>query len=950
MKCLLLFKIFTNFFPPFFSYRKSLNKTRQDSGAHTKSLFTSFAKTSGYLSSDELHYWNDNFKLLNHEAGLTPAKPRRLREKPCSDQRSDLTLSLTEWTAWQTPLQHVHFVSHSKRSRYFAEILEFCDFRRDIGDNEDSYELEMKTFFNSEDVEKPGEEETCHARDHHMIEDEGTKYDEVEVDASYSCHGDEFGKEVTLSKDTNYKRKPKETYDVSTGTIGSKIASRKRKSMDYDLALDDDFEDDVKHAYVDCNSKDQEQSIKKTYSRSIHSQWDHLKSTAGSYDIAHDSCDDLSELFDIPSSQRRNESKNRRRGTIDICHSKVLPDAPSLETLMDLNELNSMTQDTDSDSDFLPSMFMDPSASNKCNDLGEEDDAKSYLGKAAPDFVKFEVEVDTCSKNSDGSHFNEESAQRIFGKNESTICVTNNTTYSKEMKDEGYLSTRKDPGDEKSFDGGSLRNNLARSSSTSDSGVFGSGLVVCNDALLSKKHSENVEFDFHQNLANSFFADDDDEIDRVLSDIKSPCVVDDDNEDCESSKLKNVVKTPCLFDDDDLFDDILVHDLKDMSSTQAPQSRKDDTVVVNSVTSSLFNDNNDDNIVDWKSKNKDNTETQASVFAAVGTAEDQSLSKSKICQLETPRLFDSEDDGVFDKSSSEPSKPPLSRPATSKVLRRKADFPQTPCLFDEEGSEVNEQSRGRKTVQCLLSGQSSLDDKTAKHNDIMKKRRPFVEQNITTHVNIEPVKKTITTSLNKIQLSSCTKSNVHLAKSSMKMAASEGDESDMVYDSDDDVIAPSPERMNGGSELSVSLSGKSLKSSFQKNLSLRSNALKLKPTLGMCNLSEEGPVKSSFKKDVDITMDNEGCRNCKNFEKNVPIADSQGSINDCKNCCEITKTLSLAEEKKRNIGEGCNQTKNCDSGRCLKDLVKEVAIDELANECTKMTTPRRLFNEGKGFS
>ena len=274
-------------------------------------------------------------------------------------------LSLTEWTAWQTPLQQFHYVDHSKRSRHFAEILEFCDFRRDCGDGEDNYELEMQSFLNREDIVGPGNGKVGSSEV--VLGDEGSEKNKGKKES------EKKGKEVLVLSEDDEEMAREEDVVADKGNG----ASRKRKSTDFDSDLDDDFDEDAK-IYQDrshgntsfsrrksspSNSTSEVRSSKKNQSEppklliKNQSKSNRESNQPTVENIPHDqsegasshdevfpvfpldcndrelaSGNDLSGLLDIPSSQKQH--KHRSRVT------EALPEAPSLDTLLDLSALN----------------------------------------------------------------------------------------------------------------------------------------------------------------------------------------------------------------------------------------------------------------------------------------------------------------------------------------------------------------------------------------------------------------------------------------------------------------------------------------------------------------------------------------------------------------------------------------------------------------------------------
>ena len=73
--------------------------------------------------------------------------------------------SLVEWLPWQTTLHPVKAVTHSRRTEHLVELLEFTELHGGRGDEDESYDLEMMSFLNEDDVLRPGEKEGNFAED-----------------------------------------------------------------------------------------------------------------------------------------------------------------------------------------------------------------------------------------------------------------------------------------------------------------------------------------------------------------------------------------------------------------------------------------------------------------------------------------------------------------------------------------------------------------------------------------------------------------------------------------------------------------------------------------------------------------------------------------------------------------------------------------------------------------
>ena len=150
----------------YFSYSKGKKEKRPADGANikqftTKSSTTASKKSNAFLTYEEVVYWQENFKLPEHEAGLSPqlsvTKKSRLS---LSEAKKPVTqISLSDWLPWQTTPHAIKAVSHSRRTELLIELLEFTELQGGRGDDDESYDLEMMSFLNEEDVLKPGQKE-----------------------------------------------------------------------------------------------------------------------------------------------------------------------------------------------------------------------------------------------------------------------------------------------------------------------------------------------------------------------------------------------------------------------------------------------------------------------------------------------------------------------------------------------------------------------------------------------------------------------------------------------------------------------------------------------------------------------------------------------------------------------------------------------------------------------
>ena len=82
---------------------------------------------------------------------------KRSRRSLSEAKKPDAQASLSDWLPWQTTLHPVKAVTHSRRTEHFVELLEFTELHGAQGDEDESYDLEMMSFLNEEDILKPGE-------------------------------------------------------------------------------------------------------------------------------------------------------------------------------------------------------------------------------------------------------------------------------------------------------------------------------------------------------------------------------------------------------------------------------------------------------------------------------------------------------------------------------------------------------------------------------------------------------------------------------------------------------------------------------------------------------------------------------------------------------------------------------------------------------------------------
>ena len=647
-----------------------------------------------------------------YEAGLTPSKSTAL-DRRSSKERSlppKPELSLNEWTAWQTPLQEVHFVNHSKRSRHFTEILEFCDFRRNCGDSEDSYDLEMRSFLNSEDIIQPDKEKAA-AGVLGNEEENRNKRENGRVGRGVIFYVDSDDEETSKRKDGNHKRKAKakdsghnkeasrkkKSTDIDLNNdnenddkVNEEKTSRKRKSADFDSDTDDDFESismnvSEKKANIDHKSPCLDQSLrteaerisptekqlqpsqliiknksessyvlKRNQSKSTEptitkhqseskllcikqqskhdissietNQQDNTSCIVGNHsefpqdlnDEMPDLDNQLSDLLDIPSTQRqRNVTRHQMQAELKTKSlvSELLPDAPSLDTLLNLSAVDTgeslddpCNQEEESDRDFFPSMFneipktdQDNTHSNIGENCLESGDLELGKRKSFDDISDNECDKfglkngeilervrifnKTENLNKQGESEKAKESEKVGGIDNDTFRDKVSVRKAKVHSSNSSVPNETRSGVKRTF--GSNEKTLATQEFDLEDEIEGVRLE-------SKKKSnqldqdKSVVFGFRnkdgddQDTTTAFFDDGDDDLDRVICDIKTPCLFDDDNESVQNrnetsnmqtskpqfathhsprrtlctkaeniEKKKSFLQTPCLFDDDE---------------------------------------------------------------------------------------------------------------------------------------------------------------------------------------------------------------------------------------------------------------------------------------------------------------------------------------------------------------------------------------------------------------
>ena len=535
---------------------------------------TASTKDDGFLSPQELRYWNEKFKLPGHEAGLTPTRPAMLSprvRRSTGQQQPEQSLSLTEWTAWQTSLQAVSFVDHSKRSQHFTEINEFCDFRRDCGEDNDIYDLEMQSFLNSEDIVGPGEERTHEQFQEAVAGEYPAETGAEERDGEARQNGkkrknrvvigdnddDDDQGEMCIPEEVEIEGKMRDHWEPGCGesSTGSKHAGKKpsesyrkgerpcKKRKSVDLEFDDDFED-LPRTRLETKVKPPQQP-----GMDPASMQNELKSTDRSRDLEHsDTEQDLSDLLDIPCSQRQ-----RLRKTDEATPAAfLLPDAPSLVTLHELSALDTgeclMENSPQIDSD-EETLNEDENPTAYQNGLAGETPKTSRFGRGL-----LERTTDSRkNRTSKGGLFDvgssdettDEEEERLFDVrtivSEKACCESRNG-YVEELHQDSQKTVLNEAITKRSFDDCEIPNSEPSTNSLSRvmrnenedvesktdegklksrSAVFGFGLVC--DAASPVKMNDKIEFDFDEEFGNSFF---DDNGDDALRDFQTPRLFD----------------------------------------------------------------------------------------------------------------------------------------------------------------------------------------------------------------------------------------------------------------------------------------------------------------------------------------------------------------------------------------------------------------------------------------
>jgi Fanconi anemia group M protein len=125
---------------------------------------------SGFLTDGELSYWSDNFMLPQEDVDrlsktvedLLPmnrplfclSKSKQSTSLSEKFRHGDGSMSLSRLSDNQTTLSPVQYIGHSMRCHQLIELAQFADMCNDRDEDDDTYSLEMMTYFNDDDVIK----------------------------------------------------------------------------------------------------------------------------------------------------------------------------------------------------------------------------------------------------------------------------------------------------------------------------------------------------------------------------------------------------------------------------------------------------------------------------------------------------------------------------------------------------------------------------------------------------------------------------------------------------------------------------------------------------------------------------------------------------------------------------------------------------------------------------
>lgn len=256
----------------YFSYSKGKKEKRSSDGANikkftTKSSTATSKKSDGFLSYEELVYWQEHFKLPEHEAGLSPklSVTKKSRRSLSEAKKSVTQPSLSEWLPWQTTPHPVKAVTHSRRTEHLVELLEFTELQGGRGDDDESYDLEMMSFLNEEDILKPGQKEEDAEEILVFENDPDVAYEEIEGTSKITKKGKKTRKKLQMEDGTyaenDGQSSRKEGNREDGTTVKKKSKGLKKRSLEnkarwkaflnqFDNKEDEDFESDGVNAAV----------------------------------------------------------------------------------------------------------------------------------------------------------------------------------------------------------------------------------------------------------------------------------------------------------------------------------------------------------------------------------------------------------------------------------------------------------------------------------------------------------------------------------------------------------------------------------------------------------------------------------------------------------------------------------------------------------------------------
>lgn len=249
-----------------FSYSKGKKEKRPSDGANiqkftTKSSTATSKKNNGFLTYEEVIYWQEHFKLPEHEAGLSPQlSVTKKSRRSLSEAKKPVTQpSLSEWLPWQTTLHPVKAATHSRRTEHLVELLEFTELQGGRGDDDESYDLEMMSFLNEEDILKPGQREEDAKENLVFVTDPDVACEESECTRKITKKTNKTRKKLPMEEETDAENDGQSSRKEENGEDGA-IAKNKSKGLkkrspknkarwkaflnQFDNKEDEDFESD----------------------------------------------------------------------------------------------------------------------------------------------------------------------------------------------------------------------------------------------------------------------------------------------------------------------------------------------------------------------------------------------------------------------------------------------------------------------------------------------------------------------------------------------------------------------------------------------------------------------------------------------------------------------------------------------------------------------------------